>query len=73
MSASGSEAETITLKLDDDLVARLEAFRSQNGHLSDDAHAVREILRRWLRENGFDGPHDDAGTRPEALNSANDG
>ena len=62
----------LSIPIDDDLAARLAAFACRNPEFATREDAVRHILRHWLTENGYNGSHEDAGTRPEALNASND-
>lgn len=73
-AVSGSGTGRLTLTIDDDLAARLAAFRCRNPQTAKrDEDAIRHILRLWLTENGYDGlRHEVDGTRPEALNASND-
>lgn len=63
---------SLTVTLDGELASGLSTFLSRNPEMPAPAEAVRHILRLWLTENGYDGVHEDDGTRPEALNASND-
>lgn len=69
-NASGTPV--LSIPIDDDLAARLAAFACRNPDFATPEDAARHILRHWLAENGYNGSHEDAGTRPEALNASND-
>ncbi len=72
-TGSGPGTASIRVSIDDDLASRLAAFSCRHPDYADRREdAIRHILRLWLTENGYDGRHADAGTRPEALNASND-
>lgn len=62
----------LSIPMDEDLAARFAAFSCRNRDFATREEAARHILRLWLTENGYNGVHQDAGTRPEALNASND-
>jgi hypothetical protein len=70
--AAKDKSSVLSVPMDDDLVARFASFSCRNRDFETREEAARHILRLWLTENGYNGVHQDAGTRPEALNASND-
>jgi metal-responsive CopG/Arc/MetJ family transcriptional regulator len=67
------DAEKVSVALEHDLLAGIEAYSSTQKDSPSRPDAVRRILREWLQSNGFiRSLTAEEGRRPEDLNSAND-